>query len=63
MHSSPGKKKDRKAVFGWVMYDWANSSFATTVMAGSFPIFFKDYFSTNSLKWKISFIVFSPLKK
>lgn len=25
------------------MYDWANSAFATTVMAGFFPIFFKQY--------------------
>jgi len=30
---------------GWVMYDWANSAFATTVMAGFFPIFFKQYWS------------------
>ena len=37
--------KDKKAVWGWVMYDWANSAFATTVMAGFFPIFFKQYWS------------------
>jgi len=34
-----------KVVWGWVMYDWANSAFATTVMAGFFPIFFKQYWS------------------
>jgi MFS transporter, UMF1 family len=38
---------NRKAVFGWTMYDWANSAFATTVMAGFFPIFFGDYWSTG----------------
>jgi UMF1 family MFS transporter len=27
------------------MYDWANSAFATTVMAGFFPIFFKKFWS------------------
>ncbi len=27
------------------MYDWANSAFATTVMAGFFPVFFKQYWS------------------
>lgn len=27
------------------MYDWANSAFATTVMAGFFPIFFEKYWS------------------
>jgi len=35
----------KKAVWGWAMYDWANSTFATTVMAGFFPIFFKQYWS------------------
>jgi UMF1 family MFS transporter len=39
------KLNDRKAIFGWAMYDWANSAFATTVMAGFFPIFFKQYWS------------------
>ena len=34
-----------KAVWGWALYDWANSAFATTVMAGFFPIFFKQYWS------------------
>ncbi len=37
-----------KQVFGWVMYDWANSAFATTVMAGFFPVFFKSYWSAGS---------------
>jgi len=34
-----------KAVLSWSLYDWANSAFATTVMAGFFPIFFKDFWS------------------
>jgi len=38
----------KKAVFGWAMYDWANSAFATTVMAAFFPIFFKQYWSTGT---------------
>jgi UMF1 family MFS transporter len=37
--------KENKAIWGWAMYDWANSAFATTVMAGFFPIFFKKYWS------------------
>jgi len=37
--------KNKKAIWGWAMYDWANSAFATTVMAGFFPIFFKQYWS------------------
>ena len=29
----------------WAFYDWANSAFATTIMAAFFPIFFKQYWS------------------
>jgi UMF1 family MFS transporter len=29
------------------MYDWANSSFATTVMAGFFPLFFKGFWNAG----------------
>lgn len=29
------------------MYDWANSAFATTVIAGFFPVFFKEYWNTG----------------
>ena len=36
---------DKKAVWGWAMYDWANSAYVTTVMAGFFPVFFKQYWS------------------
>lgn len=39
--------EQRKAVIGWALYDWANSAFATTVMAGFFPIFFKTYWSAG----------------
>jgi UMF1 family MFS transporter len=35
----------RKPVVGWALYDWANSAFATTVMAGFFPVFFKQYWN------------------
>ncbi|MBV6418584.1 MAG: hypothetical protein CMLOHMNK_03492 [Steroidobacteraceae bacterium] len=35
----------RKPVVAWAMYDWANSAFATTVMAGFFPLFFKQYWN------------------
>ncbi len=35
----------KKDVWGWVLYDCGNSAFATTVMAGFFPVFFKTYWS------------------
>jgi UMF1 family MFS transporter len=33
--------------WGWAMYDWANSAFAATVMAGFFPVFFKEYWNAG----------------
>ncbi|MEC9049815.1 MAG: MFS transporter, partial [Candidatus Neomarinimicrobiota bacterium] len=36
---------NRKKVWSWAFYDWANSAFSTTVMAGFFPIFFEKYWS------------------
>ena len=38
--------KKNKEIISWSIYDWANSTFSTTVMAGFFPIFFKQYWST-----------------
>jgi MFS transporter, UMF1 family len=38
----------RRPVVGWALYDWANSAFATTVMAGFFPVFFKQYWSVGT---------------
>ena len=47
MKSGPEKAYERKSAVSWAMYDWANSAFATTVMAGFFPIFFKQYWSAG----------------
>jgi UMF1 family MFS transporter len=38
---------NKKSVYSWALYDWANSAYATTVMAGFFPIIFKSYYSTD----------------
>ena len=38
----------RRPVTAWALYDWANSAFATTVMAGFFPVFFKTYWSVGT---------------
>ncbi|NVK30420.1 MAG: MFS transporter [Gammaproteobacteria bacterium] len=32
----------------WLLYDFANSAFYTTVMAGFFPVFFKSYWSSGA---------------
>ena len=45
----------RKPVVAWAAYDWANSAFATTVMAGFFPVFYsaisEDLTTERSQYW------------
>ena len=38
-------KDQRRSIWSWALYDWANSAFVTTVVAGFFPIFFKSYWA------------------
>ena len=38
-------KDQKRGIWSWSLYDWANSAFATTVMAGFFPVFFKSYWA------------------
>ncbi|MDE0502500.1 MAG: MFS transporter, partial [Candidatus Poribacteria bacterium] len=33
-------KNERRTIFGWSMYDWANSAYVTTVVAGLLPSYF-----------------------
>jgi UMF1 family MFS transporter len=37
-----------RPALSWALYDWANSAFATTVMAGFFPVFFSQYWSAGA---------------
>lgn len=45
---SPVRQNNLVGKVAWVFYDWANSVFATTVMAGFFPIVLSDYWSLNA---------------
>jgi UMF1 family MFS transporter len=50
---SKSSKVDYKTIFdrkilSWALYDWANSAFTTTVMAGFFPLFFKTFWSEGT---------------
>lgn len=45
----------RRPVVGWALYDWANSAFATTVMAGFFPVFFKQYWNAGVVATESTF--------
>ena len=38
---------DSKKYYSWVLYDWANSAYATIVLAGFFPIIFAEYFASS----------------
>lgn len=37
-----------KRIWAWAIYDWGNSAYTTTVMAGFFPVFFKQYWSAGA---------------
>jgi UMF1 family MFS transporter len=45
----------RRPVVAWAFYDWANSAFATTVMAGFFPVFFKQYWNAGVMATESTF--------
>lgn len=49
------EKVATKKVISWSLYDWANSAFATSVMAGFFPVFFKQFWSTGAEVTTITF--------
>ena len=38
---------DKKKYYSWILYDWANSAYATIVLAGFFPIIFAEYYAAN----------------
>jgi len=44
-----------KQIISWALYDWANSAFATTVMAGLFPLFYKEYWHSGVSNVDVSF--------
>jgi MFS transporter, UMF1 family len=47
MSRFPGEQDFRK-ILSWSLYDWANSAFSTTIMAGFFPVFFKEFWSAGA---------------
>lgn len=38
---------ERRRILAWAFYDWANSAYATVVLAGFFPLFFKQYWAAG----------------
>jgi len=52
-----GQRKLSKNAWKWAFYDWANSGFATTVMAGFFPIFFKSFWAGDLQAAESTFVI------
>lgn len=46
---------NKKQIQAWAFYDWANSAYFTVVVAGFFPIFFRDYWSAGQESSAITF--------
>ncbi|MEO8315458.1 MAG: MFS transporter, partial [Pseudomonadota bacterium] len=55
--TAPGPKAwlAARPAFSWALYDWANSAFATTVMAGFFPTFFRQFWSAGAVSVETTF--------
>jgi MFS transporter, UMF1 family len=45
--SEPAQRAYRKVVNSWAMYDWANSAFATTIMAAVLPVYYSTVAGVN----------------
>lgn len=44
------EKERRKIIISWCLYDWANSAFATTIMAAVLPVFYSSVAGANLSK-------------
>ena len=42
-----GNRTQQKSVWSWAMYDWANSAFATTIMASVLPAYYSRVAAGN----------------
>lgn len=51
---------DKKQIFGWAMYDWANSAYYTTVAVAIFPLFFSGFIVPEN-GFEIGGKLFSPV--
>ena len=44
------EKDHRKIIISWCLYDWANSAFASTIMAAVLPVFYSSVAGANLSK-------------
>lgn len=45
---------DKRKINAWVMYDWGNSAFATTIMAAVMPIYFISVAGGTDGSWSFT---------
>ena len=41
------EKNHKRVINAWAMYDWANSAFATTIMAAVLPVYYASVAGAN----------------
>lgn len=47
MYTNINEKEYKHRIWAWTMYDWANSAFATTILAAVLPIYFSQVAGAN----------------
>ncbi len=47
--AAASEREYRRQVNAWCLYDWGNSAFATTIMAGVFPLFYRSMATSAGL--------------
>lgn len=51
MPASPPIQDDAQSLFGWCMYDWANSAYGTTVLAGLLGVYIAEVVAPEGLSF------------
>ncbi|HEY0321672.1 MAG TPA: MFS transporter [Pyrinomonadaceae bacterium] len=60
LHPVRADKNDRREIFGWIMYDWANSAFYTTVVGALFGDYL-TYLAQRAVGENGTVLSFGPL--
>ncbi len=53
--SGDGGRHSARRIWAWALYDWGNSAFATVVMAGFFPILFREFWARDLPGGEVTF--------
>ncbi len=53
--TAPMTQKNWRSILAWALYDWGNSAFAVVVLAGFYPLFFRQYWAQGQSSEDITF--------